>query len=171
MSSMSEIAKWREAHPTIELSDEALKTAAPFPSLRLTEFLHYVEATKEADVARFVRDLRREIWWTYDNWKKALRDSSVKDFMLDLINSAKGTGGPDNAYFAGIQKYLLDYAKANGIKLDDKDTDYSFLDGQQIVVGEFDQFPQPPELGVSDAIKHASGSNIVPELPGEPDDA
>ena len=38
---MSTAAKWREAHPDLTIEDEALKTMAPFPSLALTDYIHF----------------------------------------------------------------------------------------------------------------------------------
>lgn len=123
----SEIAKWRATYPTIEISDEALKTAAPFPSLRATEFMHYMESKDDPGAARFVRDLRREVRWTYDNWKQALRDSDAKALLLDMLNDAKGVG-QDASYFAPIERFIRDYAKTHGHELELPKSDYSFLD-------------------------------------------
>jgi hypothetical protein len=121
MSELSEIAKWRAAHPTIEMPDEGLKTAAPFPSLRLTEFMVYMDSKDDKDAARYIRDLRREITWTYDGWAKALHYSVAKRIIADLLNNATAVpaalGNSDGPHYVPIRQFLIDYAKANGIPL------------------------------------------------------
>lgn len=110
-----QIKQWRLAHSEIDVPDAGLQTMAPFPSLYASDFLVYLESQNTApEVARFVRDIAREMEWVYGCWQKAQHDGDPKRFMASLLNGVNG-GGEANAYYEPIRKYLVDYASANGI--------------------------------------------------------
>jgi len=114
MIDQSQIKKWKAAHPGIEITEEALGTVAPFPSLFAGDLAVYLEAKGQAEeVVQLVRDLNREIIWAYSNWEKAQRDSNAEKLLIDLINNAQA-GGADYSF---VIKFLRDYAAANNIKV------------------------------------------------------
>ncbi len=114
-----QIKRWREAHQEIAITDAALTTAGPFPSLFASDFAVYVasrlgDAEDGAQIARFLKDFLREMTWVYDNWTKAQRDSDHGRLLLDLLNNATG---PEYTFTA---KFLRDYAAANNIAISDE---------------------------------------------------
>jgi hypothetical protein len=110
----TQIKKWKAAHPGIEVTDEALATVSPFPSLFAGDLAVYLEAKGQAEeVVQLVRDLNREIIWAYGNWEKAQRDGNAEKLLVDILNSAKAGG----AEYGFVVKFLRDYAAANNIKV------------------------------------------------------
>lgn len=111
---MSDLVKqWKAAHPDIEITEEALNSVAPFPSLFANDLAVYLESKgQNEDVVQFVRDLNREIVWVYGNWTKAQRDQDAQRLLLDLYNTVR-----QGAEYELTRKFLTDYAKANNIKL------------------------------------------------------
>lgn len=111
-----EIAKWREAHQGIQISENALVTVAPFPSLYATDFAVYLQSKGfPAEMVQFVVDAQREVAWVYDNWAKAQRDGNPGKLLDDMLNNATSKG--DGANYDAIRRFVADYAKANGIAL------------------------------------------------------
>lgn len=109
-----EVAKWRLAHPNLSIADAALATVAPFPSLYAGDFAVYLEARgAEPQVVSFVTEIRKEIAWTYDNWKKAQRDGQpakmIEAMLNDLNVEAGGSVSP--------KTFIRDWARAHGIEL------------------------------------------------------
>lgn len=113
MTDPSQIKKWRAAHAGIEVSDEALATVEPFPSLFANDLAVYLEAKGQApEVVQLVRDLNRELIWAYANWEKAQRDGNAEKLLIDILNSARG-----GSEYGFTIKFLRDYAAANNIKV------------------------------------------------------
>lgn len=109
----NQIRKWRDAHREIEIADDALATASPFPSLFASDAIVYLQSKgMPEDALQLVRDLYREIVWTYDNWSKTQRDSGAAALLSDIINSA--SGGKEYEF---VSKFLRDYARANNISI------------------------------------------------------
>ena len=109
---LAQVQKWREAHPDIQIPEEALKVAGPWPSLFANDFVVMLESRGTMpEIAQFVKDMAREMAWTYGAWDKALHDSDPGKLMIDLMNNAKM---PDYAF---TLKFLSDYAKANNIPI------------------------------------------------------
>ena len=119
MTDPREIAKWRLAHQNplgqnIYVPEEALASVAPFPSLYATDFVVYLEGKGiDAQVVQYVRDLARETLWAYDNWAKAQRDADTGTLVGDMLNNCT----KEDSFYAPIRKFLVDYARANGIKM------------------------------------------------------
>lgn len=108
-----QVKKWRLAHMGIGITDEALETMAPFPSLFANDLAVYLEAKgQDQDVVQLVRDLNRELIWAYSNWEKAQRDGDAERLLMDILNSAQGGGE-----YGFTVKFLQDYARANNIKV------------------------------------------------------
>ena len=109
---LAQVQKWRTAYPEIQIPEDALKVAGPWPSLFANDFIVMLESRGDmSEVVQFVKDMTREMAWAYGNWQKALRDSDPGKMMLDLMNNARM---PEYAF---TLKFLTDYAKANGIPL------------------------------------------------------
>lgn len=105
--------KWREAHPGIEIVDEALETMAPFASLHANDFAVYMEGKGHgAEVVEFVKSTARELVWTYDNWQKAQRDGNPAALLTDMLNVV--AIGPEHEM---TRRFIRDYAAANNINL------------------------------------------------------
>lgn len=112
---MSEIEKWRAAYTQIYVPDAGLQTMAPFPSLYAGDFITYLEGKGiDPSVASFVRGITREMQWAYDGWAKAQRDGDPAKLIASMIGQA--SGGPEYEF---TRRFLLDYAKANGIATPD----------------------------------------------------
>lgn len=109
---MSSVQKWREAHPDIAIGDDALKTMAPFPSLAVTDYIHYLESRgAEPEIVSFVKDICREVWWVYDNWTKEQRDRDGVKLMDDLVrNIPKGEPFTDFLF-----RFIRDYRAGNNL--------------------------------------------------------
>lgn len=105
------VAKWRVAHPDIEINDNALETMA-FPSLFANDFIAYLSSKGESDeVITFVRDLSREIVWVYGMLAKAQHDAIPRKLLENMLENSRGPG------YEFTHKFLNDYAKANNIGL------------------------------------------------------
>lgn len=116
MADIRELAKWRAAHQGISIPDIALETVAPFPSLYAGDFAVYLEASGGAtDMVQFVRDMSREMAWTYDNWAKAQRDADTAKLIDNMLSNCSGEGGGGD--YSITRKFIQDYARANGIAL------------------------------------------------------
>lgn len=115
-----EIAKWREAHQNpkgqnIYVPEEGLATVAPFPSLYASDFLVYLEAKgTDPQVVSFVRELSREMEWTYGGWAKAQNDGDPGKLLDSMLNEATSVADADYTF---VRRFLTDYAKAHGIRL------------------------------------------------------
>ena len=130
--SVAEISRWREAHHHIEITDEALSSMAPFPSLFANEMVAYLQGkAASTEIVEFVRDLSREIVWVYCNWQKAQRDADPAKLLTDLLNNAR-----NGAEYDFTTRFLRDYARANNIALPNQDTagSPSWLSGVQSTV-------------------------------------
>lgn len=116
-ATLAQVQKWREAHPGLEVDEAALMTAGPWPSLFVTDFTAYLSSKGiDPDVANFVRDMGREMAWAYGWWKKAARDSDASSLLIDMMNNAS-TVGDDRGQYAFVQRFITDYARANGIPI------------------------------------------------------
>lgn len=112
------IQKWKEAHPSIAINDDALRTVQPFPSLYANDFIALLQSRgDDPKVVEFVRDISRETAWAYGNWEKAQRDGDASKLLADILNAARGGSEYD---FVG--RFLRDYAKANNIELGNTQT-------------------------------------------------
>lgn len=109
----SNVAKWRVAHPDIEVLELALETMAPFPSLFANDFVAYLQSKGEHgnEVVTFVRDLSRELVWVYGMLVKAQHDGNPGKLLENMLENARGPG------YEFTAKFLRDYAKANNIAL------------------------------------------------------
>lgn len=115
-----QVQKWREAHPGLDVDEAALMTAGPWPSLSVTDFLAYLSSMgMSGDIVSFIRDQGREMAWAYGGWKKAERDSSADRLLTDMLNNAS-TVGDDRGQYAFVQRFIRDYARANGIPIRDQ---------------------------------------------------
>jgi hypothetical protein len=103
---MSDVQKWREAYRGINLSDEALATAGPFPSLYVGDYLVFLER-KGADeqTVAIVKAMHNELVFAYGGWAKAVTDGNTVDLLDRLSHST------DNAQ---VHKFLSDWRQANG---------------------------------------------------------
>src|SRR5689334_12323170 len=114
---MTQAQKWREAHSGIDIDEQALASAGPFPSLFVNDFAAYLDGKgSEREVVTFVKDMARETAWAYGNWQKALRDSDRGKLLADMLNAASAVGDAAQPY-AFVQRFIRDYAAANGIVL------------------------------------------------------
>ena len=109
-----DVRKWKEAHPDLEIENDALKTMSPFPSLFANDFIAYMQSKGDHgdEVISFVRDLSRELVWAYSMWSKMQRDADQSLLISDLINNAS-----HGAEYQFTAKFLRDYARANNIQL------------------------------------------------------
>ena len=133
---MSDVAKWREAYPGIELSDEAINASGPYPSLYASDYLVFLErkATDPQTVA-IVRAMHRELVHAYGGWSKAARDGDpVK--LLDALQNSAGSG--DGIDYSQIHKFISDWRRANGYETKQ-------AGGQPWLAN----LPTPEELGVA----------------------
>src|SRR4029077_8175112 len=106
------VAKWKEAHPDIVFSDDALKPMVPFPSLAINDYVHYLESRGLGeDVRSFVKDVARELAWTYDNWSKAQRDNDGVRLMDDIVRNIP-KGEPFSDF---LLRFISDYRAANNL--------------------------------------------------------
>ena len=96
------LRQWREAHPGLEVSDDALSAFENFPSLQAND-----TAPAAGALAQFIKDLNAECQWAYHLAAKAQSQSKAADLMESLINEARTD--------PQIRKFLVDYAKANNI--------------------------------------------------------
>jgi hypothetical protein len=98
------LRQWREAHPGLEISDDALSPIEDFPSLRVNDV-----APAFPDAGPYIKELGRECAWAYGLAEKAQSQSKAEDLMESLINEALTD--------PVIRKFLVDYAKANNIRV------------------------------------------------------
>lgn len=105
--------KWREAHPGISVTDDALETMAPFASLHANDFAVYCESKGiDATALEFIKGISREMVWAYDNWQKAQRDGDAAALLADMLNATSF-----GAEYEFTGRFIRDYAKANNIAL------------------------------------------------------
>ena len=95
---------WREAHPNIDVLDEAFGAIEDFPSLRANDVAPAYPEAKD-----YILGLYRECEWAYGLAAKAQSQSDAEDLMGSLIN--------DTRTEPQIRKFLVDYAKANNIRV------------------------------------------------------
>lgn len=107
---IDEINRWREAHPNLQISDEALAALDGFPSLAANDYAFFLEAAGHKDAAEFVRKLREELVWAYDNWTKARRESHPELVIESLLNDATT---PEYGF---TRRFIQDYAKSHNIR-------------------------------------------------------
>lgn len=98
------LRQWREAHPTVNISDDALSAIDDFPSLRARD-----SAPAFPDAAPLINGLARECEWAYGLASKAQSQSNAEDLMESLLNEVRTE--------PVIRKFLVDYAKANNIRV------------------------------------------------------
>ena len=98
------VRRWREAHPNIDVLDESFGAIEDFPSLRANDV-----AGAYPDAQDFILALRRECEWAYHLAAKAQAQSDAEDLIASMLNETK----TDPA----IRKFLVDYAKANNIRV------------------------------------------------------
>ena len=148
-----EVAKWRIAHPNLSIGDDALATVAPFPSLYAGDFAVFLEARgAEPQVVSFVTDIRRELAWVYDNWKKAQRDGQpakiIEAMLNDLNVEAGGSVSP--------KTFIRDWARAHGIELNEAkapaDPAWFGAMGQQPAAAQMTVAEPPPQLTGADHV-------------------
>ena len=121
-NAQAQVALWRATHPTLQITEAALLTMAPFASLYASDFLVYAERkgiNKEA--VDFFRSMHRELVWVYGLWQQAQRDADTGELFRDILTAAKPGGGEDGQFYTMIHKFLRDYALANNIALDDRE--------------------------------------------------
>lgn len=115
-----EIKRFRKAYPEIEIDDASLTVMAPFPSLHANDFIVYCERKGVAEpVLRFFKDMNTEMVRVYGNWQKAQRDGNAGKLMRDILYAAKMGPGEPSPEYAMISKFLMDYAKANNLHIDE----------------------------------------------------
>lgn len=114
MSNPKQLRAWREAHPDLVVPEAGLETMAPFASLYAVDMITYLEV-KNVDpaVADFLRALLRELVWAYGGWAKAQDQANPAHLIEDMLNNCSGPGV--EGFYAPIQKFITDYAAANGI--------------------------------------------------------
>ena len=105
------MASWKKEHPEFYISDDSLASLEGFPSLTVTDYYAYLDASGN-EAASYVRKLGRECRWVYGMWGKAQRDADKNKLLQDLYNNAAF----GDAY-GFTRKFLTDYAKANNLKL------------------------------------------------------
>ena len=112
---LSQAQKWREAHPSLFVVDEALKQAGPFPSLSASDYLVFLESKGvDPEIVRFVKDMQRELIWVYDNWKRADLQAKPADLLNDLLASFNSTI-PE---YSALCNMVRDYRKSHNIDPD-----------------------------------------------------
>lgn len=117
---MADVAAWRGAHQEIEITEEALLSVAPFPSLHASDFAVFCESKKvHPAVVQFVKDLNKEISWVYSLIAKAQRDANPTKLLIDILDNARQGGGEATPQYALLTQFLRDYAKANNIGINE----------------------------------------------------
>lgn len=108
------IKQWKEAHPEIEIVDEAqIAPMAPFPSLYANDLIAYISGRPDVpeEVTRFVKDISREMVWVYDNWQQAQIANDPGKLLSSIINDCFG---PEYEF---TKRVIADYAKSHNIRL------------------------------------------------------
>lgn len=118
----AQVAHWRQTHPDLQVTEAGLLTMAPFASLYASDFLVYAERKGlDKEAVDFFRSMHRELVWVYGLLSAAQRDSDPAKLFQSILVAARPAGGPDQAFYATICKFLKDYAEANNIILDDRE--------------------------------------------------
>ena len=121
-SAQAQVALWRATHPTLQITEAALLTMAPFASLYASDFLVYAERKGlEKETVDFFRAMHRELVWVYGNWQQVQRDSDPSALFKDILTAARSAGGDDSQFYTVIHKFLKDYGQANNIALDPRE--------------------------------------------------
>ena len=124
-ATLAEVQKWRDAYAPkppekpdgLIVSEAALITAGPFPSLHATDFVVYLRSQgSDPKLVDYINDLNREVAWAYGNWHKAQRNGNAPELLADMLNNAT-TKGDESGRYAFVQKFIRDYAAANGIAI------------------------------------------------------
>lgn len=113
MQSARKIAAWQAAHAHLKkkISEDALATCGPWPSLEVSDFLVWAREHENIPsvVVQMVEQLRDELVWVYDMWAKAVVNDA-QFLMTDLMVNATGA---DEYNFT--RRFLQDYAKNHAI--------------------------------------------------------
>lgn len=139
-----QIAAWKTAHPTLHIPEDILASCGPWPSLEANDFMAYAKGNDRypQELVKFVGELRDELVFCYDMWTKCVAQSNAEHLLKDLLYNTAG-----NEAYNFTRKFLLDYAHAHGLFVEDP----------------VEEAPPPWRVG----IESGGGVPVQPPLPRE----